>query len=151
MNKTKCFHQIFSISTSFTTAKFSSATTVFTFRRRSNYFVFQVYIPSALIVMVAWTSFWMTPTAVPARSAICVTTVNRRFSLESPSRDQNTSAISIRRNLRIHKILILILCNFSKEKKVRQKILDYSNDDVGNEIEEVLYDLALSTSICLGF
>ena len=76
-----------------------------------------------------------------------------RFSLEGA---QNTSAISIRRNFRIHKILILTkitfqrLCNFS-EKRVRQKILDYSNDDVGNEIEEVLYDLALSTSICWGF
>ena len=61
------------------TATFSSATTIFTFRRRSNYFVFQVYIPSALIVMVAWTSFWMTPTAVPARSAICVTTVGAMY------------------------------------------------------------------------
>ena len=55
--------------------RFSSATAKFTFKRRSKYFVLQVYIPCILIVMVTWASFWITPTAAPARTAICVTTI----------------------------------------------------------------------------
>ena len=54
---------------------FSSATARFTFRRRTHYFILQVYFPCVLLVMVTWSSFWITPAAVPARSAICVTTI----------------------------------------------------------------------------
>lgn len=54
---------------------FSSATAKFTFKRRSNYFILQVYLPCICIVAVTWASFWITPKAVPARTAICVTTI----------------------------------------------------------------------------
>ena len=55
--------------------KFSSATAKFTFKRRSNYFILQVYLPCICIVAVTWASFWITPKAVPARTTICVTTI----------------------------------------------------------------------------
>jgi len=55
--------------------EFSCATAKFTFQRRSNYFIIQVYLPSILIVMVTWSSFWISSTAVPARSSICVTAI----------------------------------------------------------------------------
>lgn len=54
---------------------FSKATTSFIFRRRRQYFVFRIYIPSILIVMVSWSTFWISQDAVPARAGICITTI----------------------------------------------------------------------------
>eukprot|EP00112_Aurelia_sp_Birch-Aquarium-sp1_P026441 Seg939.1 transcript_id=Seg939.1/GoldUCD/mRNA.D3Y31 product="Gamma-aminobutyric acid receptor subunit beta-1" protein_id=Seg939.1/GoldUCD/D3Y31 len=57
------------------TSHFSSATGKFVFQRKTTYFLLQVYLPCILIVMVSWTSFWIHEEAVPARAAICVTTI----------------------------------------------------------------------------
>ncbi|XP_065660225.1 gamma-aminobutyric acid receptor subunit pi isoform X2 [Hydra vulgaris] len=54
-------------------ASFSSATAKFTFCRRREYFILQIYLPCALIVAVTWISFWITPTSIPARCGISVT------------------------------------------------------------------------------
>lgn len=54
---------------------FSSATGKFVFQRKTTYFLLQVYLPCILIVMVSWASFWIHEEAVPARAAICVTTI----------------------------------------------------------------------------
>eukprot|EP00794_Sanderia_malayensis_P006034 gene6034-6735_t len=54
---------------------FSSATTKFVFKRRQEYFVFRVFIPSILIVMVSWSTFWISQDAVPARAGIIITTI----------------------------------------------------------------------------
>ena len=63
------------ISLLYLVAKFSKATTSFVFRRRRQYFVFRIYIPSILIVMVSWSTFWISQAAVPARAGICITTI----------------------------------------------------------------------------
>ncbi|XP_065067046.1 glycine receptor subunit alphaZ1-like isoform X2 [Rhopilema esculentum] len=57
------------------TENFSSATGKFVFQRKTTYFLLQVYLPCILIVMVSWASFWIHEEAVPARAAICVTTI----------------------------------------------------------------------------
>ena len=54
---------------------FSSVTGKFVFQRKTTYFLLQVYLPCILIVMVSWASFWIHEEAVPARAAICVTTI----------------------------------------------------------------------------
>eukprot|EP00795_Rhopilema_esculentum_P002077 gene2077-17647_t len=54
---------------------FSKATASFVFRRRRQYFIFRIYIPSILIVMVSWSTFWISQDAVPARAGICITTI----------------------------------------------------------------------------
>ncbi|XP_065660226.1 gamma-aminobutyric acid receptor subunit delta isoform X2 [Hydra vulgaris] len=54
-------------------ASFSSATAMFTFRRRREYFLLQIYLPCALIVAITWISFWITTSAIPARCGISVT------------------------------------------------------------------------------
>ena len=41
-------------------------------KREIGYHVLQTYVPSALIVVVSWTSFWIDPAAVPARDIIHV-------------------------------------------------------------------------------
>ena len=48
---------------------------MFSFKRRSSYFIIQVYLPTIIIVMVTWLSFWISPSAVPARTGICITAI----------------------------------------------------------------------------
>merc|ERR1719495_801969 len=45
------------------------------FTRSMGYYMIQVYIPSSLIVVVSWVSFWLNRGAAPARVGLGVTTV----------------------------------------------------------------------------
>merc|ERR1719427_1703033 len=45
------------------------------FDRALGYYVIQVYIPSSLIVVMSWVSFWLNRGAAPARVGLGVTTV----------------------------------------------------------------------------
>ena len=47
----------------------------FKFRRQLGYFMFHTYIPTCLIVMMSWISFWIKPEAVPARVTLGVTSL----------------------------------------------------------------------------
>lgn len=48
---------------------------VFTFKRRLGYYLFHTYIPTCLIVIMSWISFWIRPEAVPARVTLGVTSL----------------------------------------------------------------------------
>ncbi|KAG9509709.1 Gamma-aminobutyric acid receptor subunit beta [Fragariocoptes setiger] len=45
------------------------------FSRRMGYYLIQIYIPSSLIVVISWVSFWLHRNASPARVQLGVTTV----------------------------------------------------------------------------
>ncbi|XP_064637791.1 gamma-aminobutyric acid receptor subunit beta-like isoform X2 [Lineus longissimus] len=45
------------------------------FERSMGYYLIQIYIPSTLIVVLSWVSFWLSRGAVPARVALGITTV----------------------------------------------------------------------------
>ena len=45
------------------------------FVRSMGYYLIQVYIPSSLIVIISWVSFWLNRGATPARVGLGVTTV----------------------------------------------------------------------------
>lgn len=47
----------------------------FKLQRNIGYFVFQTYLPSILIVMLSWVSFWINHEATSARVALGITTV----------------------------------------------------------------------------
>lgn len=45
------------------------------FVRSMGYYLIQIYIPSGLIVIISWVSFWLNRAATPARVSLGVTTV----------------------------------------------------------------------------
>lgn len=60
---------------SYSTGNFTCLKVEFKFRRRLGYFMFHTYIPTCLIVMMSWISFWIKPEAVPARVTLGVTSL----------------------------------------------------------------------------
>ena len=46
---------------------FTCLEVVFKFKRRLGYYLFHTYLPTCLIVIMSWISFWIKPEAVPAR------------------------------------------------------------------------------------
>lgn len=57
------------------TGNFTCLAVVFNLRRRLGYHLFHTYIPSALIVVMSWISFWIKPEAIPARVTLGVTSL----------------------------------------------------------------------------
>ena len=47
----------------------------FGLKRNVLFFIMQTYVPSILLVMLSWVSFWINVNAVPARVALGITTV----------------------------------------------------------------------------
>jgi hypothetical protein len=54
---------------------FTCLAVVFNLTRRLGYHLFHTYIPSALIVVMSWISFWIKPEAIPARVTLGVTSL----------------------------------------------------------------------------
>ncbi|KAJ1351254.1 Glutamate-gated chloride channel alpha [Parelaphostrongylus tenuis] len=68
------------VSTTYCTSKTNTGTysclrTVLQLRRQLSYYLLQLYIPSCMLVIVSWVSFWIDRTAVPARVTLGVTTL----------------------------------------------------------------------------
>ncbi|CAG0919156.1 unnamed protein product [Notodromas monacha] len=59
----------------YSTGNFTCLEVIFTFRRRLGYFLFHTYVPTCLIVIMSWISFWIKPEAVPARVTLGVTSL----------------------------------------------------------------------------
>merc|ERR1712223_1457154 len=61
--------------TEYSTGKFTCLEVVFKFKRRLGYYLFHTYVPTCLIVIMSWISFWIKPEAVPARVTLGVTSL----------------------------------------------------------------------------
>ncbi|XP_022241068.1 glycine receptor subunit alpha-2-like isoform X2 [Limulus polyphemus] len=59
----------------YSTGNFTCIKISFTLKRRVGYYMFHTYIPTCLIVIMSWISFWIRPEAVPARVTLCVTSL----------------------------------------------------------------------------
>lgn len=59
----------------YSTGNFTCLAVVFNLRRRLGYHLFHTYIPSALIVVMSWISFFIKPEAIPARVTLGVTSL----------------------------------------------------------------------------
>ncbi|KAA0203347.1 hypothetical protein HAZT_HAZT001889 [Hyalella azteca] len=54
---------------------FTCLEVVFTLKRRLGYYLFHTYMPTCLIVIMSWISFWIKPEAAPARVTLGVTSL----------------------------------------------------------------------------
>uniref|UniRef100_A0A9J2P0S3 Gamma-aminobutyric acid receptor subunit beta n=1 Tax=Ascaris lumbricoides TaxID=6252 RepID=A0A9J2P0S3_ASCLU len=54
---------------------YSRLVCVFLFKRNIGFYIIQIYLPSILIVVISWVSFWLSRDATPARVALGVLTV----------------------------------------------------------------------------
>jgi len=61
--------------TAYSTGNFTCLEVVFKFKRRLGYYLFHTYVPTCLIVIMSWISFWIKPEAVPARVTLGVTSL----------------------------------------------------------------------------
>lgn len=57
------------------TGEYSCLRTVMILRREFSYYLLQLYIPSFMLVIVSWVSFWLDKDSVPARVTLGVTTL----------------------------------------------------------------------------
>ncbi|XP_013791367.2 glutamate-gated chloride channel-like [Limulus polyphemus] len=57
------------------TGNFSFLNITFTLKRQNGYHLIQTYLPTFMIVMISWVSFWLNVDAVPARVTLGVTTL----------------------------------------------------------------------------
>ncbi|XP_061628058.1 glycine receptor subunit alpha-3 isoform X2 [Phyllopteryx taeniolatus] len=70
----------------FTSRKFTCIEVRFHLERQMGYYLIQMYIPSLLIVILSWVSFWINMDAAPARVALGITTVLTMTTQSSGSR-----------------------------------------------------------------
>ncbi|XP_014276839.1 glycine receptor subunit alpha-4 isoform X1 [Halyomorpha halys] len=68
-NKTADCTQVYS------TGNFTCLEVIFVLKRRLGYYLFHTYIPTCLIVIMSWVSFWIKPEAAPARVTLGVTSL----------------------------------------------------------------------------
>lgn len=66
--------------------KFTCIEVKFHLERQMGYYLIQMYIPSLLIVILSWVSFWINMDAAPARVGLGITTVLTMTTQSSGSR-----------------------------------------------------------------
>nr|KAG5709219.1 hypothetical protein BaRGS_017971 [Batillaria attramentaria] len=70
------------------TGSFSCVRADFQLQRDVGYYVIQVYVPSVLIVILSWVSFWLDVEAIPARISLGVLTVLTMTTQSTGARSQ---------------------------------------------------------------
>ncbi|GAU98426.1 hypothetical protein RvY_09577-2 [Ramazzottius varieornatus] len=70
------------------TGQYSRLSCELKFSRRMGYYLIQIYIPSSLIVVISWVSFWLSRESTPARVSLGVTTVLTMTTLMSSTNAQ---------------------------------------------------------------
>ena len=55
--------------------RYSCVYAEFVFHRKFGYYLIQIYVPSVLVVLLSWVSFWLDASSVPARVSLGLLTI----------------------------------------------------------------------------
>uniref|UniRef100_A0A8D2JDH7 Gamma-aminobutyric acid type A receptor pi subunit n=1 Tax=Varanus komodoensis TaxID=61221 RepID=A0A8D2JDH7_VARKO len=133
------------------TGNYSRLILQFELKRNMLYFILETYMPSSLLVILSWVSFWITLDSVPARTCIGVTTVLSMTTLMMGSRSSVTKTNSFIKAIDIY---LGICFSFVFGALVEYVVAHYiasqkcaSTNDVARETEDITITNILTTSI----
>uniref|UniRef100_A0A8D0GMD7 Gamma-aminobutyric acid receptor subunit pi n=1 Tax=Sphenodon punctatus TaxID=8508 RepID=A0A8D0GMD7_SPHPU len=127
------------------TGKYPRLILKFELKRNVLYFILETYIPSTLLVVLSWISFWITLDSVPARTCIGVTTVLSMTTLMMGSR---TSVTKTNCFIKAIDVYLGICFSFVFGALVEYAIAHYSSSQkFSKEIEEVNITNILNSSL----
>uniref|UniRef100_A0A8C5ZCL1 Glycine receptor subunit alpha-4 n=1 Tax=Marmota marmota marmota TaxID=9994 RepID=A0A8C5ZCL1_MARMA len=89
----------------YNTGKFTCIEVKFHLERQMGYYLIQMYIPSLLIVILSWVSFWINMDAAPARVGLGITTV---LTMTTQSSGSRASLPKVKRHAREPACLVFI-------------------------------------------
>lgn len=74
--------------TFFCSGTWSCLRAVIKMRRKLQFHVFQIFIPSGMLVVISWLSFWLDIRASPARISLTITTLLTLTTMSNGSRQE---------------------------------------------------------------
>lgn len=100
------------------------------------YYLIQIYIPSGLIVIISWVSFWLNRNATPARVALGVTTVLTMTTLMS-STNAALPKISYVKSIDVYlgTCFVMVFASLLGKLKIKLKQKTIQIQTVSNQIE----------------
>ncbi|NXM33942.1 GBRP protein, partial [Oxyruncus cristatus] len=130
----------------------------FELRRNVLYFILETYVPSTLLVMLSWVSFWITLDSVPARTCIGVTTVLSMTTLMIGSRSSLSKTNCFIKAIDVYlgicfsfifgALVEYAVAHYSSSQKCAAKVpQEGSANELTKEMEEVNITNILNNSI----
>ncbi|NXK74145.1 GLRA3 protein, partial [Amazona guildingii] len=135
----------------YNTGKFTCIEVRFHLERQMGYYLIQMYIPSLLIVILSWVSFWINMDAAPARVALGITTVLTMTTQSSGSR-ASLPKVSYVKAIDIWMAVCLLFVfsalleyaavNFVSRQ--HKELLRFRRKRKKNKVKKTLFDFSLS-------
>ena len=110
------------------------------FKRRLGYYLFHTYVPTCLIVIMSWISFWIKPEAVPARVTLGVTSL-LTLSTQHANSQKSLPPVSYIKVRLIFFVNYTLLVNLGPDKFLRASVK-------GKHCRTCLYLSSQETHIC---
>ena len=156
-------HREFKVESSLSTGNYSRLIVEFFFERSLGYYIIQVYVPSALIVLLSEISFWISRESSPARVSLGITTVLTMTTLIS-STNASLPKISYLKAIDVYLVICFIMvfaalleyaavaytgkrCKLKKQKrKTRRRQFSMTSTGSNKKITTPLWDFDSSSS-----
>ena len=97
-------------------------------------YIYQIYIPAALLVVLSWVTFWINKGATPARASVGVTTVLTMLTLATQSQQNMEKHITLETSLL--DIYIWVCFSFVIAAMLEFAMSDFLNDKVSRKAKQ---------------
>ena len=129
-------------------------------KRRIGYFLIDTYVPSTIIVIISWISFWINPDTAPARVALGITTVLTMTTLISSAR-ASLPKVSYVKAIDWYLLLCLIFVfgsileytfiAFMINVRIKNHKKALTNDELSSKVRTLFLSVTFKTSVSSGF